>query len=265
MRANKTLGQNFLKSRRVVWQIVKTAGVAQGETVLEIGPGKGILTGALLESGANVVAIEKDERLVEHLKNTFAKEIQSGQLNLISGDVLEIDAEKFEKLGLVNSQYKLVANIPYYITGQIIRKFLSENCQPSLAVMLVQKEVADRIVARNNKESLLSLAVKAYGKPKRIAVVKRTEFSPAPNVDSAILLIDKISKKFFENNSEEKFFNIIHAGFAHKRKLLIKNLEKIATREALRESFTKCNLNEKVRAEDVTLADWQKLTGCLLL
>jgi len=264
MKANKTLGQNFLKSRRVVWQIVKIAGVMRDETILEIGPGKGILTKALLETGANIVAIEKDDRLVEQLQNTFAGEIKNNQLKLVSGDVLEINAEKFETLGLTNGQYKLVANIPYYITGQIIRKFLSENCQPSLAVMLVQKEVADRIVARDEKESLLSLAVKAYGEPKRIVVVKRTEFSPAPNVDSAILFIDKISKNFFTQTSEEKFFEIIHAGFAHKRKLLIKNLEKIASdRETLKKCFADCGLNDKKRAEDTTLADWQKLTGCL--
>ncbi|MEK7185422.1 MAG: 16S rRNA (adenine(1518)-N(6)/adenine(1519)-N(6))-dimethyltransferase RsmA [Patescibacteria group bacterium] len=275
-KANKTLGQNFLKSKRALRQIILAAeinpigqatgeenGGEIGEKILEIGPGKGALTQFLLEAGARVVAVEKDGELVEFLRQKFSTEIANGRLELTGGDILET---KPQTLGLEAGRYKLVANIPYYITGQIIRNFLSGDCQPSRAVLLVQREVADRIVAHDGKGSLLSLAVRAYGVPKRIAIVKREDFSPAPNVDSAILLIADISKKFFEfggasstTGTEEKFFEILHAGFAHKRKKLIRNLEEIAAKENLEKIFTESGLDENSRAEDLNLNDWKLL------
>lgn len=266
MRPNKTLGQHFLKSRRALKQIVGAARIQTSgedettETVLEIGPGKGVLTEALLEAGARVVAVEKDQNLLPLLEEKFGAEIDAGKLTLIAGDILEIEPEK---IGLKKGAYKIVANIPYYITGQIIRTFLSGTCQPTLAVLLVQKEVAARIVARDGKESLLSLAVKAYGEPRRIANVSREDFSPAPKVDSAILLIDNINKNFFTHISEETFFEILHAGFGHKRKKLIRNLETLETvadQETLKNIFADCDISENARAEDLRLEDWKKLT-----
>ena len=126
-------------------------------------------------------------------------------------------------IDLKNDGYKVIANIPYYITGLIFRKFLSGNIQPKKLVIMVQKEIADRIIARDGKESLLSLSVKAYGTVKKIMKVEKENFSPKPKVDSAILLVDNISRVFFKEISEEKFFKVIKTGFAHKRKLLKKN------------------------------------------
>lgn len=220
--AKKSLGQNFLKSKKALLAMIGAGEISAEDIVLEIGPGQGVLTERILETGAKVIAVEKDDRLIEYLDKKFTIQGESGQFNLIHGDILEID---LSSLGLVTGKYKLIANIPYYITGLIFRKFLSGDVQPSKLVIMVQKEIADRIVARDEKESLLSLSVKAYGQVKKIMKVEKENFSPKPKVDSAILLVDNISKSFFDEITEEKFFEIIKTGFAHKRKMLIANLK----------------------------------------
>ncbi|HPY12875.1 MAG TPA: 16S rRNA (adenine(1518)-N(6)/adenine(1519)-N(6))-dimethyltransferase RsmA, partial [Candidatus Paceibacterota bacterium] len=195
MKAKKSLGQNWLKSETAIQEIIKTADLNERELVLEIGPGQGKLTEALLSVGATVVAIEKDDRLIEVLTEKFAAEIKVGRFILIHDDILNLDFSslfsslKTNRRKLIAS-YCLVANIPYYLTGQIIRKFLSqEKIQPTKMVLMLQKEVAKRIVAGDGKESLLSLSVKAYGEPKYIKTVPAGAFVPKPKVDSAILLI----------------------------------------------------------------------------
>jgi 16S rRNA (adenine1518-N6/adenine1519-N6)-dimethyltransferase len=261
--AKKSLGQHFLNSPHVLEQIISAAHIQKGETVLEIGPGTGILTKALLQTGANVIAVEKDDRAYKLLQEIFSGEIVDGRLQLISGDVL--DEKSFDLRHL--PAYALVANIPYYITGAILEKFLEYEPRPSRMVLLVQKEVAERIIARppdkkdHGKESVLSISVKAFGKPKIIATVPRGAFTPAPNVDSAILAIGDISDELFGtkgNNTDDIriFFEIIHAGFAHKRKFLKRNLEYVIPAEKLAIIWQKADFNEKVRAEDLAPADW---------
>jgi 16S rRNA (adenine1518-N6/adenine1519-N6)-dimethyltransferase len=255
--AKKSLGQNFLKSKRALSAMIGAGKISSGDIVLEIGPGQGALTEKLLETGAKIIAIEKDSELIELLKEKFKKEINSGQLKIINDDILKID---LFSLGLKTNSYKLVANIPYYITGQIFRKFLSGKIQPEKIVIMVQKEIADRIIARDGKESLLSLSVKAYGKPTKIMKVGKENFSPKPKVDSAILLVDSISKDFFKNISEESFFEIIKAGFAHKRKVLISNLKNLYRKNGeggIKELFFVSKIPEKSRAEDLRLEDWK--------
>jgi len=257
--AKKSLGQNFLKSKKALSAMIEAGKVTSDDVTLEIGPGTGALTEKLLETGAKVIAIEKDDRLIEFLEEKFKNETNTGQLKVINGDILEID---LKSIGLKNNNFKLIANIPYYITGLIFRKFLSENIQPEKIVILVQKEIADRIVARDGKESLLSLSVKSYGKPIKIMKVGKENFSPKPKVDSAILLVDDISKKFFENIREESFFEIIKAGFAHKRKVLISNLKDFSKKmggKTLAEVFFASKIPEKSRAEDLKLEDWKTL------
>jgi 16S rRNA (adenine1518-N6/adenine1519-N6)-dimethyltransferase len=252
----KSLGQNFLKSKPVIKNIVRAGEVGTGDMVLEVGPGKGDLTEALLEAGARIIAVEKDDRLIPILKEKFEKEIASNQLTLIHTDILNVDLEKI----MVGSlPFSVIANIPYYITGQLFRLFLEGKCQPMRMVVLVQKEVAIRIVARNGRESILSLSVKAYGIPEMVAKVSRKLFSPQPGVDSAILLVKSISKNFFSNFSEEKFFEFVHAGFAQKRKKLIRNLERVSSRKELSEIFKNLGLDENLRAENLKLADWRNL------
>ncbi|MFA6797219.1 MAG: 16S rRNA (adenine(1518)-N(6)/adenine(1519)-N(6))-dimethyltransferase RsmA [Candidatus Paceibacterota bacterium] len=256
--AKKSLGQNFLKSKTALTAIIKAGEVNFSDIILEIGPGKGALTEKILETGAKVIAIEKDDRLIDFLNEKFEKEVKSGQFRLINVDVLEVDLNSFK---LEPKTYKLIANIPYYITGLIFRKFLEGKIQPSKLVVMVQKEIADRIVARDEKESLLSLSVKCYGEPKKIMKVGKENFSPEPKVDSAILLIDNISKDFFGEIIEEAFFEVIKAGFAHKRKVLIANLKDIFVKNGKdpKKIFTKLKISEKVRAEDLKLGDWKNL------
>ncbi len=250
----KSLGQHFLHAPAYLRAVVDAADVAAGEIVLEIGPGDGALTRELLGRGARVVAIEKDHRLLPLLTLTFEKEIRGGQLTLIEGDALELDPG-----AMLPPIYKVVANIPYYITGALLRKFLTSSTQPSTLVFLIQKEVAQRI-ARSKKESLLSLSVKAYGSPVYIRTVPRGAFVPPPEVDSAILAVHHISRDNFSDAKQESlFFDLLHAGFAQKRKLLTRNLEPVL-REQAGDIVAATGLPDKVRAEDVPLHDWLVLT-----
>ena len=248
----RSLGQNFLRSKKAIAKIVEAGKIVAGEIVLEAGPGEGILTAALLEAGAKVIAVEKDRRLIPTLQQKFSAEISCGQLTLVEADVLEFDVKS--QLSKVNC-YKIIANIPYYITGAFIRKFLEAEIQPSTMVILVQKEVAQRIVARDKKESILSISVKAYGTPRYIQTVKAGSFSPAPNVDSAVLAIENISKDWLSGVDEKRFFEIVKAGFAHKRKMISGNLKPILENQT-EEKISKCEIKTKARAEELTLENW---------
>jgi len=257
-RAKKSLGQHFLKSQRSVADIVDAGDIHVDDIVLEIGPGKGILTKKLLLASRKVIAIEKDPLLVSFLKEKFETEIQEGTLDIIEKDILDFDPETLRSF---NNSYKIVANIPYYITGAIIKKFLESTYQPKHMVLLIQKEVAQRIMARDNKESILSISVKVYGKPHYIKKIPARFFSPVPKVDSAILSIEHISKDFFTDIDERVFFTFLKAGFAHKRKLLIKNLENTKNnKNILKKTFSLCTISEKTRAENMTLENWKCLT-----
>lgn len=274
-RAKKALGQNFLKSEPALRKIIEAGEVTKEDIILEIGPGKGALTKKLLEKAGRVIAIEKDRNLFQYLREKFKKEIESKRLILIEGDVLEFDpctiSSKFSYVGH-RRDYKIIANIPYNITGAILKKFLTDINQPILMVLMVQHEVAKRIVARDEKESILSISVKAYGTPKLEMKVPARYFSPAPKVDSAIISIKNISRKLFTEEmpcpecpdkvwalSEERFWEVIHAGFAHKRKILASNLKKGLGLESEKQKKCETILGNK-RAEDLTLDDWIFLT-----
>lgn len=260
MRAKKSLGQNFLNSEKALNSIANAADVSAQDVVLEIGPGKGVLTERLILSAGKVVAVEKDDGLFELLKDRFAPEIEEGKLDLIHADILEFDPStlSFYK----DLDFKIVANIPYNLTGAIIRKFLSASYQPQSMVILVQKEVAERI-AKSEKESILSLSVKAYGKPKYVETVKAGSFVPAPQVDSAILAIEGISKGFFDGFSEDQFFQLLHAGFSSKRKKLSSNLANLLPKEEIAQTFHKLGLSDNTRAEDLDIKSWRKLAESL--
>jgi 16S rRNA (adenine1518-N6/adenine1519-N6)-dimethyltransferase len=166
--------------------------------------------------------------------------------------IIHHDILNFDPI-LINEEYKVVANLPYYITGEFIKKFLTTPNQPSLMVLMLQKEVAERIVAKNQKESVLSISVKVYGEPKYVRTVSKGNFTPAPKVDSAVLVIENISKKLFKQNkiNEKDFFTCLKQGFSSKRKKLKNNLE--LTGQLLKQYGDK-------RAEDLQLTDW--LTLC---
>jgi len=243
MRAKKSLGQNWLRSDVAVKKIVAAGNLGSKDLVLEIGPGQGVLTEILLDQAGKVIAIEKDRRLIVGLEEKFSQEIAAGKLDLQESDVLDFSPKAIGK-------YKLIANIPYYITGQIIRKFLEAKNKPRQIVILVQKEVAERVVGRGGKESILSLAVKFFGQPKIAGRVSRTAFRPAPKVDSAILVIDNITNQNEKTVPSEKFFALVHRGFAHPRKTLKNNLGEDSWRLA------KCAITPETRPENLSLNDW---------
>jgi 16S rRNA (adenine1518-N6/adenine1519-N6)-dimethyltransferase len=249
-KAKKSLGQNFLKSEKALKQIVEASQIKKGDLVLEIGPGRGALTKKLLEAGANVLAIEKDETLADELNIFLSEYSNNNQLKIIKADVLEFYPSDFSEL----KNYKLVANIPYYITGALTEKFLTEKNHPTSITFLVQKEVAERIIARDKKESILSISVKVFGKPKYISTVPAGAFVPAPKVDSAVIHISEISNKIFEQNkiTEERFFEVVKAGFAHKRKQLGSNLNGFVDKT----KFEECGISTKERAENLKVSDW---------
>ena len=284
----KSLGQNFLKSEKIAQEIVEAGEVCHKDIILEVGPGRGILMAELLKKAKKVIAVEKDEQLAEFLKEKFAEEIKNGKLEIASEDILKFNPNSYK---LQPNSYKLIANIPYYITSHLLRIFLESDCQPTLMVLMVQKEVAERIVdtkskARQNfsrftllrsgvgsdasqnfalpcssKESLLSISVKAYGDPEIIKKVPASYFSPAPKVDSAVIKISNISKIFFQDISEKKFFEIVKKGFSQKRKMLINNLKTGTPSTSDVEGVVKaCNIAEKARAENVSLDQWKCLT-----
>ena len=259
MYAKKSLGQNFLKSEKALASIVAAGELNPSDTVLEIGPGMGALTKKLLETGAKVVSVEKDDTLHEFLEKEFHNEISSGQLILVHGDILDFDAAEIGA-----GEWKLIANIPYNITGAIFKKFLSGKSQPKKIVLLVQKEVAERIVARDGKESVLSISVKAYGEPRLVEKVPAGAFAPAPKVDSAIIAIGDISKKFFSGFEEENFFRILRAGFSSKRKKLSSNLTNAFPKEKILEAFERLGIEENARAEDLSVEMWREIASKLL-
>jgi 16S rRNA (adenine1518-N6/adenine1519-N6)-dimethyltransferase len=268
-RPKKSLGQNFLKNQGVIVKIRDAADPVANDIVLEIGPGLGALTEDLLKFVGKVIAVEKDDLLIMALEQKFKSEIEQGKLDIIHGDILEFDPEILRAYDDgKNAVYKLVANIPYYITGAIIEKFLSTTFQPRMMVLLVQKEVAERIVAKNKKtggagkESILSIAVKAYGMPYYISTVRAGSFVPAPSVDSAIIAIEDISREHFKNpHHEEVFFQVMKAGFAHKRKTLSGNLKQILEPELVESAMKQVGLAPTVRAEDVGIDAWRALAA----
>ena len=262
MYAKKSLGQNFLQHPHIADSLIDSIDIKEGESVLEIGPGTGVLTKQLLLRGARVIAIEKDDRAIPLLSTTFAEAIENGTLRIVHGDAL-----LYSPLDLgLTAPYKIAANIPYYITGALLEHALTEGLPPTDMAVLVQKEVAIRI-ARSKKESILSLSIKVFGTPGYVKTVARGNFHPVPGVDSAILAIKNISHKNLEGIGEKAFFTILKAGFAEKRMMLAKNLTRVAPQEQIVEAMKVSNILPKTRAEDVPLQKWvllsQKLTPFL--
>lgn len=248
----KYFGQNFLIDKKILEEITKTAGLKKDNIVLEIGPGLGVLTRELAKKTKRVVAIEKDRELSRILNNEL-RIMNIKNVEVIEGDVLKIHNSKF-----VLRDYKLVANIPYYITSPLIRKFLEDKNPPKLMVLMVQKEVAKRICAKPPRMSLLSVAVQLYSRPKIIKIVKKDSFWPPPKVDSTILKIEKINSEKFSLQFRNHFFKIAKAGFSSPRKQLKNNLKKMFGKNT-EEILRKAGIDEKRRAETLSLEDWKTL------
>jgi 16S rRNA (adenine1518-N6/adenine1519-N6)-dimethyltransferase len=250
------LGQNFLTNEAIAKQIVDSANLSKTDNVLEIGSGKGILTKYLADSDALTLVIEIDQRLINPLRKNF------GNIAIIEGDILKIDLPNLIEENNFR-KYKVVANLPYYITSKIIRLMLETKYPPEEMILMVQKEVGERIVALDGKESLLSISVKFYAEPEILFEVPRENFEPTPEVDSAVI---KIKRK---NNIPEvdikKFFSLVRAGFSAKRKMLVNNLSSRfgLPKDEILEKIKKAGLNPAVRAEKLNVDDWVKLY-CIL-
>lgn len=244
MKPIKYLGQNFLKDRSVVTKLIKASHISKTDVVLEIGPGKGILTKELGRQAKKVIAIEKDWRLIPILKETL-KEFKN--IEIIQGDIL-----KLTKFPL---NYKVVANIPFYITGHLIRKLLEEKNQPQEITLIIQKEVAQRICAKPPRTNILAISVQFYADAKIISYISKRSFRPVPKVNGAIIQITP-RKKY--QISPAKFFKVVKAGFAHPRKQLKNNLKGLIDL-----SSSRLARFQQARAETLSPEDWIKLVKML--
>jgi len=236
MKAKKSLGQNFLKDRSVLAKIVEAAELSSSDYVVEVGPGKGVLTRELIANAGRVTAIELDDRLIEGLR-----EIEG--LDLVHGNALDWRPPK--------EAYKVVANIPYYITSPLISHFLEAEVQPSKMVLLVQKEVAEKLCAKPGKMNVLAIHVQVFSKPRIVCTVKPSAFTPAPKVDSAVIVIDVYDKPLVEDY--KRFFGIVHRAFSNKRKMLSNTLPDFKER-LIELGF------QDLRPERLSIEDWMNLT-----
>jgi 16S rRNA (adenine1518-N6/adenine1519-N6)-dimethyltransferase len=252
---SKRLGQSFLIDKKVLKKIIETAELSKRDVVLEVGPGIGNLTIKLAKRVKKVIAVEKDKRMVEIL-NERLKEEKIENVEIVNEDIL-----KFLPSFKLRGSYKVVANIPYYLTSRLIRNLLEMERKPKLTVLMVQKEVAQRICAKPPKMNLLAVSVQFYAKPEIISFVSKNCFWPRPKVDSAIIKIEPliITKERLIN--ADLFFRIVKIGFSHPRKQLINNLSKKLRieKEKIKNWLLENGIDPTQRAETLDLNDWINL------
>jgi len=259
LRAKKGLGQHFLVDGRVLKRIVAAAELTPEDTVIEVGPGLGILTQELVQRAGRVIAIEADGEMVSALGQLAAR---SPNLTVVHGDVMQNDpVSLLPSPGGVPSSYKVVANIPYYITSAVLRHFLEASRQPTLMVVMVQKEVGKAIVAQPGDMSLLAVSIQFYGKPSIAARVPARSFYPPPKVDSVILRVDVYQKPPVDVPSSRAFFDTVRAGFSAPRKQLRNSLAQglaIRTQTAA-DLLQRASIDMRRRAETLSIEEWGRL------
>lgn len=275
MQPKKSLGQNFLRDKAVLDKIIQSANLSKNELVIEVGTGEGVLTKELANLAGKIISVEKDEELAKktainlQFSNNFQTESKEIKLDfknnvaIISGDILEINLPKLlEQNDFTN--YKVIANIPYYITSPIIRLFLETTYPPMELILMIQKEVAERICAKAGKLSILALSVQYYAIPELLFNVPRTAFFPVPEVDSAVIRITPNIKRE-EKEHTKKFFKIIKAGFSAKRKTLINNLSNSLQLEKadIEKKLGQIEISSSARAQELKLEEWKKLAKLL--
>jgi len=253
LRARKGLGQHFLIDRTVLPAIISAAGLTASDTVIEVGPGPGILTRELAGNAGRVIAVELDDRLADALKKTFAS---ASNVSVVNQNILDIDPSS-----MTDRPYKVVANLPYYITSPVLRHFLEAAVKPQRMVLMVQKEVAEVIAAEPGKRSLLSISVQFYGKPEIIRYVPARSFYPAPEVDSALIRIDLYSQPPVAVTDEASFFQLVRAGFTASRKQLVNSLAQGLNIQKSRSLslLEQAHIAPQRRAETLTLDEWAQL------
>ena len=243
MTADKSLGQSWLKNREILDKIAELADNGEVKLCVEIGPGLGTLTSSLLRHFDKVIAVEFDSKLAENLPKSFPGK----NLEVVSEDILKYDLES------LSEPYVVAGNIPYYITSPIIKKVLEARNKPARVVLLMQKEVAERIL--DEKETVLSLFVKNCAEVFAGPVVSKDEFTPMPKVDSQVVVMEPFEKLVVD----KKVFELIRKGFSAPRKKLVHNLAGLKSREELMEMFRECGISDDARPGDVSLEEWGKL------
>jgi len=279
IKPSKRLGQNFLVDEKVLQKIIKTANLSPEDIILEIGPGIGTLTKELAKRAKKIIAVEKDREMVEILSETLK---DYNNVKVVNDDVLKIENWKFigywkatlrgvcrfapsREIG----NFKVVANLPYYITSPVIRKFLEMDNSPKIMVLMVQKEIAQRICAKPPNMSILAIAVQFYAKPEVISFVSKESFWPSPKVDSAIIKIIPKERSTFstlvenvnQKNFEKRFLKLVKAGFSQPRKQLANNLSKVLKLDKAKANswLLKNNIKPTQRAETLSIRDWIRL------
>ncbi len=263
IRPSKGLGQNFLVDRRALERIVEASDLSPEDIVLEVGPGLGVLTRELAERTRAVVAVELDRKMLAVLHDLLAG---YENVHLIQGDILELDpvAELVQVLGLDSAaalRYKVVANLPYYITSAALRHLLTASVPPEQLTVLVQKEVAQRLVAGPGNLSLLAISVQVFGEPEIVAHVPAGAFYPRPKVDSAVVRVRVFPQPRVPRQDLERFFTVVQAGFGQKRKQLHNSLSHNlqVSREIAQEMLSRAGIAPDRRPQTLSIAEWERL------
>ena len=247
----KSLGQHWLKDPEILADIAEAAELTSDDVVLEIGPGLGTLTSRLLARANSVIAVEFDTDLARKLPGQFPGK----KLNVVNQDILQFDLNQLPK------NYKVVANVPYYITSKIVEKLMTVENKPSIAVLLVQKEVAERIAAEAGNMSILSVSVQIFAEAELDIEVPRQFFTPPPKVDSQVVILRTRNNPLITPEDQRDFFRIVKAGFSAKRKKLRSSLsgglgiDKSSVEELLKNA----GISPDARAEDLAIEDWKRL------
>jgi len=256
IRPKKGLGQNFLIDENYLRKIAETALASEDVEVLEIGAGMGNLTRHLAASARRVTAIELDEQLIPILRKVLRGH---HNVRVVQGDILETDlTELVDAAG-----YVVAANIPYYITSALIRYLLESPLKPSMLVLTIQREVAQRICARAGKLSLLALGVQVYGLPQIAFKIPADAFFPVPNVDSAVLTVDLYTEPLISSEKIDLFFMLAKTAFTQKRKMLHNSLAGVPgiRKEEAGTLLSKAGIDPERRAQTLTIKEWERLVG----
>jgi 16S rRNA (adenine1518-N6/adenine1519-N6)-dimethyltransferase len=259
LQPKKGLGQNFLISEGALRRIVAAADLEPGDVVLEVGPGLGTLTRLLAQQAKRVIAVELDQRLVEILSQTLA---DFPNVEIVQGDILEMELGGPGDLSGLSPGYKVVANLPYYITSAVLRHLLTAKFKPQLIVVTVQREVAQRMIASPGQMSLLSVSVQFYGRPRIVARIPAGAFYPVPKVNSAVVRIDLDESPTVAVADVDRFFEVVRAGFGQKRKQLRNALAQGLSLPAstVVEALRRAGVDEKRRAQTLSLEEWAWVT-----
>ena len=261
---SKSLGQNFLIDTNVIDRILEGARVKEGDYVIEVGPGIGTLTKEMGRSAEKVVAIEIDKTLIPILEETLA---DFPNIEVINQDILKVNVQELVKEKLNGGPVKLVANLPYYITTPIVMKFLEEDIPVTDIVVMVQKEVADRMNAKPNTKDYgaLSVAVQYYCDTEIVAKAPRHMFMPQPNVDSTVIGLHVREEQIYHVDNEDIFFKTVKASFGQRRKTLLNSLGGLGflSKDQIKEALKEANIDEKRRGETLSIEEFASLSNAV--